>query len=110
MKGEYVMPLIPFSGPLDFETIYRKYHRSVYNYIYGQILHREVTEDLTADVFVAAASNLSRFDPARGDFAAWLFYHCAEHNLELSDAGFDPIGGMPRGTAGEFLLRDKVVG
>lgn len=67
------MPLIPFSGPLDFETIYRKYHRSVYNYIYGQILHREVTEDLTADVFVAAASNLSRFDPARGDFAAWLF-------------------------------------
>ena len=73
MKGEYVMPLIPFSGPLDFETIYRKYHRSVYNYIYGQILHREVTEDLTADVFVAAASNLSRFDPARGDCAAWLF-------------------------------------
>jgi hypothetical protein len=21
MKGEYVMPLIPFSGPLDFETM-----------------------------------------------------------------------------------------
>ncbi|MBO4852322.1 MAG: sigma-70 family RNA polymerase sigma factor [Schwartzia sp.] len=73
MKGECMMPLIPFSGPLDFETIYRKYHKSVYNYIYGQILHREPAEDLTADVFVAAASNISRFDPSRGDFAAWLF-------------------------------------
>ena len=67
------MPLIPSSCPLDFETIYRKYHKSVYNYIYGQILHREAAEDLTADVFVAAASHLGRFDPARGDFTAWIF-------------------------------------
>lgn len=67
------MPLTNLSGPLDFETVYRDYHKNVYNYIYGQVLHREAAEDLTADVFVIAGSNLSRFDPARGEFAPWLF-------------------------------------
>ena len=59
--------------PLDFETIYQTYYKSVYRYIYGQILHRETAEDLTADVFVAAATHLGQFDPARGNFAPWLF-------------------------------------
>jgi RNA polymerase sigma-70 factor (ECF subfamily) len=58
---------------LDFETIYREYYGRVYNYVYGQVLHREAAEDLTADVFVVAAANLGRFDPARGKLAPWLF-------------------------------------
>ncbi len=61
------------SCPLDFESIYRKYHKRVYNYIYGQILQREAAEDLAADVFVAVATNLGRFDPTRGSFSIWLF-------------------------------------
>ena len=46
-----MLPTRP-SSPIDFEQIYRDYHKNVYNYIYGQILHREAAEDLTADVFV----------------------------------------------------------
>lgn len=61
------------SCPPDFESIYREYHRRVYNYVYGQVLQREAAEDLTADVFVVVAVNLERFDPARGEFAPWLF-------------------------------------
>ena len=53
MKGKCTTPLTIPSGPSDFETIYRDYHKSVYSYIYGQLLHREAAEDLTADVFVA---------------------------------------------------------
>ncbi len=61
------------SSPIDFEQIYRDYHKNVYNYIYGQILHRETAEDLTADVFVAVATHLGQFDPARGSLTAWIF-------------------------------------
>lgn len=67
------MPLESSSCPMDFEAIYRQYHKRVYNYIFGQILHREAAEDLTADVFVAVAANLLQFDSARGSLTAWIF-------------------------------------
>lgn len=67
------MPLPSSPCPLDFEAVYRDYHKSVYNYIYGQLLHREAAEDLTADVFVAVATHLGQFDPARGSLTAWVF-------------------------------------
>ncbi len=67
------MPPTAFSRPLDFETIYRTYHKSVYNYIYGQLLHREATEDVAADVFVVVATHLKQYDPARGSLTAWIF-------------------------------------
>lgn len=67
-----MLPTRP-SSPIDFEQIYRDYHKNVYNYIYGQILHREAAEDLTADVFVAVATHLGQFDPARGSLTAWIF-------------------------------------
>ena len=67
-----MLPTRP-SSPIDFEQIYRDYHKNVYNYIYGQLLHREAAEDLTADVFVAVATHLGQFDPARGSLTAWIF-------------------------------------
>ncbi len=67
------MPPQNSSCPLDFETVYRQYHKNVYNYIYGQVLHRETAEDLAADVFVAVAANLSQFDPSHGNLKAWIF-------------------------------------
>ena len=42
------MPLPTPPDPLDLATIYREYYKRIYNYIYGQILHREAAEDLTA--------------------------------------------------------------
>lgn len=67
------MPPDKSSCPMDFETVYRKYHKSVFNYIYGRVLHRETAEDLAADVFLAVFANLARFDPALGSLPAWLF-------------------------------------
>ena len=66
------MPLGKSSCPMDFETVYRKYHKSVFNYIYGRVLHRETAEDLAADVFLAVAANLARFNPTRGSLTTWL--------------------------------------
>ena len=59
--------------PLDLASIYRAYHKGVYNYIYARILRREVAEDLTADVFVAAAAHLGRFALGEDGIAPWLF-------------------------------------
>ena len=67
------MPLECPSDLLDFDTVYRNYYKRVYNYIYGQIFHHEVAEDLTADVFVAVATHLGHFDPARGSLTTWIF-------------------------------------
>ena len=67
------MPLPTPPDPLDLATIYREYYKRIYNYIYGQILHCEVAEDLTADVFVAVAAHIEQFESSRGNFATWLF-------------------------------------
>ena len=63
---------ISFYNP-DFEKIYREYHRKVYNYVYWRVLQREAAEDLTADVFVAVAVNLDKFDSSRGSLDGWIF-------------------------------------
>ena len=67
------MPPESFSGPPDFDTVYRDYHARVYNYVYGRLLHREAAEDVTADVFAAVFRHFGEFDPARGSLAAWIF-------------------------------------
>ena len=56
----------------SFEIVYEKYFSDIYNFIYGQILHRERAEDLVSDVFVKAMTNYVRFDPSRASVRTWL--------------------------------------
>ncbi len=55
-----------------FEVVYEKYFSDVYNYIYGQILHRERAEDLVSDAFIKAMTNYDKFDPTRASVRTWL--------------------------------------
>ena len=57
----------------DFANIYSKYYKRIYNYLYGQFLHREIAEDVAGSVFLAAMENLERCGPAEGKEAPWLF-------------------------------------
>lgn len=57
----------------DFASIYSKYYKRIYNYLYGQFLHRETAEDVAGSVFLAAMENLERCGPAEGKEAPWLF-------------------------------------
>lgn len=58
----------------SFEKIYEEYFGKVYNYIFGRMLNREISEDLTEDVFLKVLDNLDRYDPARGaKMSTWIF-------------------------------------
>ncbi|MBR3722883.1 MAG: sigma-70 family RNA polymerase sigma factor [Selenomonadaceae bacterium] len=58
---------------VEFQNIYSQYYRKIYNYVYMQLLHREIAEDVTSDVFFAVWKNLENFDPERGNISSWLF-------------------------------------
>ena len=55
-----------------FEVVYEKNFSDIYNYIYGQILHRERAEDLVSEVFIKAMTHYDSFDPSRASVRTWL--------------------------------------
>ncbi len=55
-----------------FEVVYEKHFSNIYNFIYGQILHRERAEDLVSDIFIKAMTHYETFDPSRASVRTWL--------------------------------------
>jgi RNA polymerase sigma-70 factor, ECF subfamily len=69
------------ADPARFEALYRKYLAQVYSYAFYELRDHHEAEDATERTFMAALTNLSRFEerarPADGDgastFRVWLF-------------------------------------
>ncbi len=59
--------------PACFADLYESYFELVYVYIARRVRNRAETEDLTAEVFRKALTNLPRFKWTGAPFAAWLF-------------------------------------
>jgi RNA polymerase sigma-70 factor (ECF subfamily) len=67
--------------PLQFDALYRRYLAQVYSYAYYELGDHPEAEDVTERTFLAALTNLGRFDerarPADGEgastFRVWLF-------------------------------------
>jgi RNA polymerase sigma-70 factor (ECF subfamily) len=67
--------------PARFDALYRRYLARVYSYAYYELGDHHAAEDATAATFVAALTNLDRFEerarPADGEgastFRVWLF-------------------------------------
>ena len=55
-----------------FEAVYEKFFSNIYNFIYGQILHRERAEDLVSDIFIKAMTHYDSFEPTRASVKTWL--------------------------------------
>jgi len=53
--------------------LYDKYYGEIFGYIYHCTLDRTATEDLTANVFLAAFRHLGRFRWRQIPFRAWLY-------------------------------------
>ena len=60
------------AGLDDFDAMYDRYSQMVYNFAYAQLMSRAAAEDVTSNVFLAVIKNLGRFDPAHGNFKAWI--------------------------------------
>ena len=58
----------------------RRHARPLAGYLVRRTGDAEAAADLLAETFAAALTGLDRFDPARGDGAAWL-YGIARHQL-----------------------------
>jgi RNA polymerase sigma factor (sigma-70 family) len=63
-----------------FAAFYRRHARPLAGFLVRRTRDPEAAADLLAETFAAALTGLDRFDPARGDGAAWL-YGIAHHQL-----------------------------
>ena len=64
----------------DFAQVYEDNFRYVYNVVYMRVMHREIAEDITGEVFTKAFSSYGRYDPSIASPATWL---CAIANNEV---------------------------
>lgn len=76
--------LVRTPGDADaFAEFYRRWERPVAAFFMRAVGSGEVAADLTAEAFAEALRSAGRFDPARGEAAAWLF-GIARHLLARS--------------------------
>ncbi|BHH84533.1 RNA polymerase sigma factor [Desulforhopalus sp. 52FAK] len=65
-----------------YALLVEKYHRQLLSYIFHLVLDREITEDISQEVFLSVYKSLPDFDEDRGTpFAAWLFI-CARNQVK----------------------------
>ena len=56
-----------------FGTLYDRYVRQIYKFIYIKTYDKETTEDITSLTFTKALEHLKTFDLAKGTFQSWLY-------------------------------------
>ena len=56
-----------------FRRLVERYQRPVFKMIFDLVRNSHAAEDISQDVFIAAYSKISTFDPMRSRFSTWLF-------------------------------------
>ena len=56
-----------------FGALYDAYMERIYRFVYFRVEDQQTAEDITAQVFVKAWSNLDRFSFSRTPYLAWLY-------------------------------------
>ncbi len=56
-----------------FKSLYEKYFKRIYLFLFHRTGDRELTSDLTQQVFLKAMKNISKFQPRGLPFSAWLY-------------------------------------
>ena len=59
--------------PAKFGALYELYFERVYAYVARRVRSRDLSEDVTAEVFQKALANITRFNWRGAPFATWLF-------------------------------------
>lgn len=68
----------------EFARLYERYADRLFRYALARTGSETAADDIVSETMVAALEGLSRFDPARGSFAGWLFAIAAR---KLADRG-----------------------
>ncbi len=79
-----------------FWTLYDRYVDKIYRFIYVKTSKKEVSEDLTSEVFIKALNNINRFKvQSWATFKSWIYriahnlvidyYRCQKEDLALDD-------------------------
>ena len=79
--------------PIRFAELYENNFERVYAYVARRVRDRDEAQDLTADVFHSAFSNLARFEWRGAPFAAWLYRIAANAIIDRSKSRGRRIAG-----------------
>jgi RNA polymerase sigma factor (sigma-70 family) len=72
-SDEELMVLVTERNSRALKVLYNRYGKSVYNFILRYTNNREISEDLLQETFTRTWFASHTFNPARGNFKAWLF-------------------------------------
>jgi RNA polymerase sigma-70 factor (ECF subfamily) len=56
-----------------FASLYRRRHPDIYKFVFGMSNSRNITEDVTQEVFINLIRHADRFDPSRGSVRSFLY-------------------------------------
>ncbi|MBS1652443.1 MAG: sigma-70 family RNA polymerase sigma factor [Bacteroidetes bacterium] len=69
-------------NPKDFELLYNKYYKNIFNYVFQRMDCKETAFDLTSQVFFKALNKISTYQDRGVPFGSWL-YRIAQNELML---------------------------
>jgi RNA polymerase sigma-70 factor (ECF subfamily) len=70
-------------NPEQFGPLYNKYHEQIFRYIYQRMDDIELAHDITAQVFIKALLNITKYEYRGVPFSSWL-YRIAKSELYQS--------------------------
>ncbi|MDI1353524.1 MAG: sigma-70 family RNA polymerase sigma factor [bacterium] len=59
--------------PEQFGTLYEKYYKQIFNYVYQRMDSKDAAFDITGQVFLKAMTNLQKYEYKGVPFASWLY-------------------------------------
>lgn len=73
IKEEMVLIQRAKASPESFGPLYKKYHESIFRYVYQRMDDKDLAYDIVSQVFVKALTNIDKYQDKGLPFSAWLF-------------------------------------
>lgn len=61
------------ADPKNFAPLYEKYHEQIFRYVYQRMDDKQLSYDVTSQVFLKAMRNLNRYEYRGIPLASWLY-------------------------------------
>ena len=59
--------------PLYFKPLYESYFKRIFLFVHRRVGNKEITADLTSQIFLKALTNIKKYESRGLPFSAWLF-------------------------------------